>query len=219
MVTSVAARSQVVDSPAVERALRLVPGLALLFAIGYAGKYVESWIRAYVTSRHLSLPNIEYVLWAILFGLILGNALAGFRWFKLFAPGIATYEFFLKLGIALFGVRFLLADVVKLGGISLVLVALEFALATAMMLPGSRGAGLGWNNRVSTPSGITLTLPGATLKSRMMSAREDSEPVMTAPTRRATLDCIRTKEYQRRLVSLDHPLAWASSILRSTLIG
>ncbi len=137
MVTSVAARSQVVDSPAVERALRLVPGLALLFAIGYAGKYVESWIRAYATSRHLSLPNIEYVLWAILFGLILGNALAGFRWFKLFAPGIATYEFFLKLGIALLGVRFLLADVVKLGGISLVLVALEFALATAMM------AGLG----------------------------------------------------------------------------
>src|SRR5260370_27835230 len=133
MVTSVAARSQVVDSPAVERALRLVPGLALLFAIGYAGKYVESWIRAYATSRHLSLPNIEYVLWAILFGLILGNALAAFRWFKLFAPGIATYEFFLKLGIALLGVRFLLADVVKLGGISLVLVALEFALATAIM--------------------------------------------------------------------------------------
>jgi uncharacterized integral membrane protein (TIGR00698 family) len=137
MVTSVAAVSGVVDSRPVNRAVRLVPGLALLFAIGYAGKYVEAWIRTYGTARHLALPNIEYVLWAILFGLILGNALAGFRWFKIFAPGIATYEFFLKLGIALLGVRFLLADVVKLGGISLVLVALEFALATAMM------AGLG----------------------------------------------------------------------------
>ena len=135
--TSVArsfARSEgAVQLPWIGRVLRLVPGLALLFAIGYAGKYIEAWIRNYGKSHHLALPNIEYVLWAIVLGLIIGNALAGLRWFKVFAPGIGTYEFFLKLGIALLGVRFLLSDVLKLGGISLVLVALEFALATAMM--------------------------------------------------------------------------------------
>ena len=119
--------------PWIGRLLRLFPGLGLLFAIGYAGKYIEAWIRDYGKSHHLALPNIEYVLWAIVLGLIIGNALAGFRWFKVFAPGIGTYEFFLKLGIALLGVRFLLSDVLKLGGISLVLVALEFALATTMM--------------------------------------------------------------------------------------
>jgi len=119
--------------PWIGRLLRLLPGLGLLFAIGYTGKYIEAWIRDYGKSHHLALPNIEYVLWAIVLGLIIGNALAGFRWFKVFAPGIGTYEFFLKLGIALLGVRFLLSDVLKLGGISLVLVALEFALATTMM--------------------------------------------------------------------------------------
>ena len=95
----------------------------------------------------------------------------------------------------------------------------ESALATATRLPGIRGACRGWNSLVSTPSGTTLTLAGGTLKSRRMSWREDSEPVMIGPTRRATLACILTKEYQRRLVSLDHPVAWARSILRSTLMG
>src|ERR1017187_7574466 len=95
----------------------------------------------------------------------------------------------------------------------------ESALATAMMLPGIRGPGRGWNSRVSTPSGITRTLCSATPKSRTMSSREDCEPVITGPTRRATLACIRTKEYQRRFASRCSPAAWASSIRLSTLIG
>ena len=48
-------------------------------------------------------------------------------------------------------------------------------------------------------------LSGATRKSRQMSSRDDSDPVMIGPTRRATRPCIRTNEYQRRLVSLDIP--------------
>ncbi len=111
----------------------LLPGVALLLVVGEAGKYVENFLRLYGKQHHLALPNIEYVLWAIVFGLIIGNVFAHFRWFAVFSAGIATYEFFLKLGIALLGVRFLLTDVLKLGGLSLVLVALEFALATLMM--------------------------------------------------------------------------------------
>jgi Conserved hypothetical protein 698 len=86
------------------RAIALVPGVALLFAIGYAGKYAEASLRAYGKSHHVAVPNIEYVLWAIVFGLVVGNALAaGSRLRAVFAPGIDTYEFFLKLGIALLG--------------------------------------------------------------------------------------------------------------------
>ena len=55
------------------RAIRLVPGVLLLFVIGYAGKFTEQSIAAYGRAHHVALPNIEYVLWAIAFGLIVAN--------------------------------------------------------------------------------------------------------------------------------------------------
>src|SRR5262245_1572671 len=91
-------------------------------------------MRAYGKEHHISLPNIEYVLWAIAIGLVIGNLFGGRRWFVLFEPGIATYDLWLKLGIVLLGVRFLLADVLRLGGVSLILVALEIVLAVTVML-------------------------------------------------------------------------------------
>ena len=112
------------------RGATLVPGLALLFAVGYAGKLTEQAIAAYGRANHLALPNIEYVLWAILYGLILTNLV---RVPAVFRPGVATYDFFLKLGIALLGVRFLMGDVLRLGGTSLVLVALELATSILIM--------------------------------------------------------------------------------------
>jgi uncharacterized integral membrane protein (TIGR00698 family) len=112
------------------RLAELLPGIALLLAIGLTGKVIEQSIAAYGKAHHLALPNIEYVLWAILIGLIISNT-AGVA--KIFRPGIATYEFFLKLGIVLLGVRFLLGDVLKLGGISLVAVALELAISIVLM--------------------------------------------------------------------------------------
>src|ERR1700730_15249718 len=112
------------------RFIDLLPGLALLFAIGFAGKLIEQSIAAYGKANHLALPNIEYVLWAIIIGLIVANTL-GVP--KLFRPGVATYEFFLKLGIVLLGVRFLLGDVLRLGGISLIAVALELGISIVLM--------------------------------------------------------------------------------------
>src|SRR5256885_15467374 len=82
-----------------------LPGLALLFAIGFSGKLIEQTINGYGKAHHLALPNIEYVLWAIVIGLIIGNTIGVS---KIFKPGIGTYEFFLKPGIVLAGGRFLL---------------------------------------------------------------------------------------------------------------
>src|SRR5438270_7364191 len=112
------------------RLLRLLPGVALLFSIGYAGKLAETLVKDYGKAHHLALPNIEYVLWAILIGLVIANTVgvAG-----IFRPGIATYDFWLKAGIVLLGARFLLGDVLRLGGISLGLVAIELAVAIAIM--------------------------------------------------------------------------------------
>jgi uncharacterized integral membrane protein (TIGR00698 family) len=125
------------------RAARLLPGLALLFAIGYPAKRLEGLLKAFGQAQHIALPNIEYVLWAIVFGLMVGNLLASLRLLPLFTPGIDTYEFFLKVGIALLGSRFLLGDVLKMGGLSLGLVVVEFTIAGVLMVALGRAFKLG----------------------------------------------------------------------------
>src|SRR3954467_11200069 len=111
--------------------LRVIPGVLLLGAVGYAGKLLERNVGTYAKAHHWTFPNIEYVLWAILIGLAISNTVGVPQIFK---AGVATYEFWLKAGIVLLGSRFLLGDVLKLGGVSLVLVAIEIAGATAFMI-------------------------------------------------------------------------------------
>jgi uncharacterized integral membrane protein (TIGR00698 family) len=110
--------------------LGLIPGVLLLFVVGYAGKFVEHFLNTYAKTHHITFPNIEYVLWAILFGILISNTVGLPR---IFRPGVATYEFWLKAGIILLGARFVLGDILKLGGISLVLVFIAFALSLAFM--------------------------------------------------------------------------------------
>jgi uncharacterized integral membrane protein (TIGR00698 family) len=110
--------------------LRIVPGILLLAAVGYAGKLLEQNVGAYAKAHHWVFPNIEYVLWAILLGLLISNTV-GVP--EIFRSGVATYEFWLKAGIVLLGSRFLLGDILKLGGISLGLVAIEITGAIAFM--------------------------------------------------------------------------------------
>ena len=122
-----------------KRVAQFLPGLLLLAAVGYAGKFLERSFTAYGKAHHLTLPNIEYVLWAIVIGLVIANTTGVPAAFK---PGVATYEFWLKAGIVLLGSRFLLGDVLKLGGISLVLVAIEIAISLLFMTALGRAFGL-----------------------------------------------------------------------------
>jgi len=112
------------------RFLRIIPGVLLLAAIGFAGKLLEQNVGKYAKAHHWIFPNIEYVLWAILLGLLISNTI-GVP--EIFRTGVATYEFWLKAGIVLLGSRFLLGDILKLGGVSLVLVAIEITGAIAFM--------------------------------------------------------------------------------------
>jgi uncharacterized integral membrane protein (TIGR00698 family) len=112
------------------RALKLFPGVLLLGAVGYAGKFIEQFIARSGKANHLVLPNIEYVLWAILIGLVISNTIGVPSPFR---AGVATYEFWLKTGIVLLGARFLIGDVLRLGGISLGLVFIEIVLSLALM--------------------------------------------------------------------------------------
>src|SRR5258708_27203999 len=121
-------RPQRLDLP--RRFLELIPGVALLAVIGYLGKLIEQTIAAYGKAHALHLPNIEYVLWAILIGLAIANTVGGPL---IFRAGIATSEFWLKAGIVFLGVRFLIGDVLRLGGVSLVLVAIELGVSIVLM--------------------------------------------------------------------------------------
>jgi uncharacterized integral membrane protein (TIGR00698 family) len=112
------------------RFLRIIPGVLLLALIGYAGKLLEQNVGKYAKAHHWVFPNIEYVLWAILLGLVISNTV-GVP--EIFRSGVATYEFWLKAGIVLLGSRFLLGDILKLGGLSLLLVAVEITGAIAFM--------------------------------------------------------------------------------------
>ncbi len=112
------------------RVLALLPGVVLLAAVGYAGKFIEQSVARYGKAHHLVLPNIEYVLWAIVIGLVISNTVGVPA---LFRAGVATYEFWLKIGIVLLGARFLVGDVLRLGGISLGLVFVEITLSLIFM--------------------------------------------------------------------------------------
>jgi uncharacterized integral membrane protein (TIGR00698 family) len=110
--------------------LSYIPGILLLGFLGYLGKMTEQSIAAYGKAHHMALPNIEYVLWAILYGLIVSNIVGVPR---ICQAGVDTYEFFLKIGIVFLGVRFLLGDILKLGAMSIVFVAIELAVSIAFM--------------------------------------------------------------------------------------
>ncbi|WP_263365067.1 YeiH family protein [Edaphobacter bradus] len=122
----------VVPAPtAAARLVRALPGVALLFGIGLLGKLLE---HTFTQLRHshpgVPFPHLEYVLWAILLGLGISNTL-GLA--EIFRSGVATYELWLKLGIVLVGVRFLLQDILHIGGLSLALVAVELMLSLSVM--------------------------------------------------------------------------------------
>ena len=110
--------------------LGLLPGVALLAVVGYAGKFIEQFIAHYGKTHHRVLPNIEYVFWAIAIGMLISNT---FGLPRIFRAGVATYEFWLKAGIILLGARFILGDVLHLSGISFVLIFIELALALTFM--------------------------------------------------------------------------------------
>jgi uncharacterized integral membrane protein (TIGR00698 family) len=112
------------------RALRTIPGMLLLLVVGYGGKVIEEVVDHLSKVYHLRLPTGEYILWAIMLGMIIANT-TGVP--EIFRSGVATYEFWLKLGIVLLGARFVLSDLLRLGGISLILVVFEIGFSLVFM--------------------------------------------------------------------------------------
>ena len=132
---------EVLDEPTFtsRRPLDYVPGIALLIAVGVLGKYAQIWWNALAKHEHWRVPDIEYVLWAIVIGLLITNTIGLHR---IFRPGVLTYEFWLKIGIVVLGARFVLGDVAKLGGLSLVQILVDMTVAGTVIILVARAFGL-----------------------------------------------------------------------------
>lgn len=137
------------------RWLSYLPGLLLLAVVGIAGTYAQTGLRGIGKATGTPLPDIEYVLWAIVFGLVIRNTV-GVP--PLFRPGVATYEFWLKIGIVLLGARFLLGDLAKLGGFSLILILIDMAIATTVILLVGKAFGL--SGKLSTLLAVGTSICG-----------------------------------------------------------
>jgi uncharacterized integral membrane protein (TIGR00698 family) len=130
------------ESPAAPPSANLLvylPGVLLLIAVGLLGKYAQIWWNSLAKHEHWTVPDIEYVLWAIIFGLLITNTVGLHRVFR---PGVGTYEFWLKIGIVALGSRFVLGDVAKLGALSLIQILVDMAVAGTIILAAARLFGL-----------------------------------------------------------------------------
>jgi uncharacterized integral membrane protein (TIGR00698 family) len=121
------------------RPLDYVPGILLLISVGLLGKYAQVWWNSLARHEHWRVPDIEYVLWAILIGLLITNTIGLHRVFR---PGVLTYQFWLKVGIVALGSRFVLGDIAKLGAASLVQILVDMAVAGTIILVAARAFGL-----------------------------------------------------------------------------
>ena len=133
---------------------RYLPGLVLLLVVGVVGTFAQTELRSIATATGARLPDVEYVLWAIVIGLVIRNTVGVAAVFR---PGVATYEVWLKIGIVLLA-RFLLGELAKLGGFSLGLILIDMAVATTVILLVGRAFGLG--GKLSTLLAVGTSICG-----------------------------------------------------------
>ncbi len=120
--------SEMAPGDIIRRGLIYVPGILLLFAVGYLGKCIAPYV-----------PHTEYVIWAIALGMAIRNLIPVP---KVFLPGIGTYELWLKTGIVLMGARLALQNILAIGGVGLAMVVIEIALSIAVAAWLARKFGL-----------------------------------------------------------------------------
>lgn len=110
------------------KGIEMIPGILLLFAVGYASKFLDPYI-----------PYVDYILIAIALGMAISNI---FGIHSIFIPGINSYELWLKTGIVFLGAKLALGNVLSLGATGLLLVVLEIIIAITAVTWLSRRFGL-----------------------------------------------------------------------------
>jgi len=88
---------------------RYVPGLLVIFLLAFVAMFISS-------QAFIKYWGIAYVLWALIFGLIIGNL---FNVPEILKSGAQT-EFFIKIGLVCMGANIFFGDLVRGGSIGLI---------------------------------------------------------------------------------------------------
>jgi len=113
----------------VDDAGRFLPGILFVLALAVGGKLLSDWLQSVIVVAWVRSLASNVII-AIAGGMLIGNLLPLPKWL---APGIGSYEFFLKVGIVIMGARFLVTDVARLGGMGLVIVVVEILFSIAFV--------------------------------------------------------------------------------------
>jgi len=108
---------------------RFLPGVLFVLALAVGGKLLSDWLQSVIVVAWVRSLASNVII-AIVGGMLIGNLLPLPKWL---APGIGTYEFFLKVGIVVMGARFLVTDVARLGGMGLAIVVVEILFSIAFV--------------------------------------------------------------------------------------
>ena len=95
---------------------RYVPGFAAIYFLAFLGIVVAN-------QKGINYYGFEYVLWALIFGLIISNILRVPGWMK---PAVMT-EYFVKIGLVCMGASILFSVVVKAGAVGVIQAVLVVA--------------------------------------------------------------------------------------------
>ncbi len=139
-----------------ERALSLVPGIALTGLVAWLGIQSSGWIGKDL----LGFKNspISGIMMAIVIGLVIGNVITLPAIFK---PGITfSLKSLLKLGIILLGIRLSLGDVVEVGIVGLPVIIL--CVTGGLIVARALSKRLGLSDRLGTLIAIGTSICGAT---------------------------------------------------------
>ncbi|AZR74398.1 hypothetical protein BBF96_13985 [Anoxybacter fermentans] len=118
----------VVEKGYFQKYFKKIPGILLLFFVGYVAKIIAGYI-----------PHVDYILVAITIGMVISNTV-GVP--EVFVPGVNTYELWLKIGIVFLGAKLALGNVLNLGAVGLTMVIVEIIVSIVTVTWLARKFGL-----------------------------------------------------------------------------
>jgi len=95
------------------------------FVVGYPVVFVLAWLSMFIAGNYtVSYYGVEFVLWALLLGLIISNIIGVPDWLK---EGIRT-EYYIKTGLVILGAGILFFEIVQAGSLGIVQAVLVVAV-------------------------------------------------------------------------------------------
>jgi uncharacterized membrane protein YadS len=92
--------------------IALIGGNVAAFAIGFPVVFILAWLARVIAGNGLFIDyGIEYVIFALLMGLLISNTIGTPAWLK---PAVQT-EFFIKTGLVILGAGLLFMEVIQAG--------------------------------------------------------------------------------------------------------